>query len=295
MQKWDTPHLRSHARRRRTPHWILALLAACWASTALAADAKPRRIVSLNLCADQYLLLLSDRKRIASITHLAARPEFSPYAARAHGLPANRGQAEEIVTLKPDLVLAGRFSARATVSILRRLGYRVVDVPVVTEMAGIRRNIRLVAKAIGEPERGETAVLAFDRRLNEFSPPPGTRRPLAAVYWIRGRTAGAGTLIAAIVEAAGFDNLALRLGMRSYASLPLEILLTRRVDAVILANTAGVPPALATQSLGHPAISRLISSRPSISLNSQGWLCGTPDILGTIERLAKLRRRIVGR
>ncbi len=59
------------------------LLAAATALSGAAVDApqasaqaveKPRRIVSLNLCTDQLVVLLADREAIASVTFLAADP-----------------------------------------------------------------------------------------------------------------------------------------------------------------------------------------------------------------------------
>ena len=70
-------------RRRRLLCGALALLGA---SAALQAGSGGR-IVSINLCTDQLLLLLAPRSRIASVSHLAANPLYSAYADRAGGLP----------------------------------------------------------------------------------------------------------------------------------------------------------------------------------------------------------------
>ncbi|RLA20277.1 MAG: ABC transporter substrate-binding protein, partial [Gammaproteobacteria bacterium] len=78
-------------------------------------SAKPQRIVSLNLCADQLLLQLAEPKAIASLTHLAADPELSYLAEEATNYPLNYGSAEEILQLDPDLILAGSFTARPAV------------------------------------------------------------------------------------------------------------------------------------------------------------------------------------
>ena len=45
----------------------------------------PQRIVSLNLCADQYLLALADRDQIAGLTRNAIDPDMSAAAAQAKG------------------------------------------------------------------------------------------------------------------------------------------------------------------------------------------------------------------
>ncbi len=93
---------------------------------------KPRRIASLNVCTDQLLLILGLRRRLVSVTFLAADPSSSAMPGAVRGLNLNRGRAEEILTLRPDLVLAGATAATPTVQLLRRLGHRVVVVPLAT-------------------------------------------------------------------------------------------------------------------------------------------------------------------
>ena len=53
---------------------ILLILALCWSGMA---QAKPQRIVSLNLCTDQLLLQLVEPERIAALTYLSDDPRQS--------------------------------------------------------------------------------------------------------------------------------------------------------------------------------------------------------------------------
>ena len=72
----------------------------------------PRRIVSLNLCTDQLLMLLAP-ERIAALSILATDPLLSVMAAEARRYPLVRGDAEEVLRFDPDLVVAAPFAARA--------------------------------------------------------------------------------------------------------------------------------------------------------------------------------------
>ena len=101
---------------------IVALAAAVTAALMAAAEAKPRRIVSINLCADQLLLMLAGRENIVSLSYFATNPEISYMAEAAHGIPVNHGRSEEILLLRPDLVLTGPFTTRTTAALLRRSG-----------------------------------------------------------------------------------------------------------------------------------------------------------------------------
>src|SRR5262245_20537950 len=95
---------------------MLGLLAAAVLCVApgRAADA-PRRIVSLDLCTDQMLVELVPRDRIAAVTHLAADPTVSAIPEKARGILITHGDAEDVLRLDPDLILAGPFGVRSTV------------------------------------------------------------------------------------------------------------------------------------------------------------------------------------
>jgi len=84
-------------------------LAALFFALALAAPAAaaPQRVVSLNLCADQFLVLVLPRERIAALSPLAEDPTLSAVAEQARGLPRVRPAAEAVLPLKPDLAVAG--------------------------------------------------------------------------------------------------------------------------------------------------------------------------------------------
>ena len=116
-------------------------------------SAQPERVVSLNLCTDQLLLQLANRDRIASVTYLAGDPTISYFANRAIGLKKNHGLAEELLPLRPDLILAGAFNMRPTTSLMKRLGYRVVVFEMADSFDTLRQNIIKAGKVLGEESK----------------------------------------------------------------------------------------------------------------------------------------------
>ena len=75
----------------------------------------------MNLCTDQLLLLLVERNRIASLSYFASDPGYSVLADMAAGIPVNRGQADEVITFAPDLILTSQFSATLAANLLERM------------------------------------------------------------------------------------------------------------------------------------------------------------------------------
>ena len=127
-------------------------------------------MVSLNLCTDQWLVLLAP-EQVVGLSPLARDPALSFVAARAAYLPVVRASAEAVMALHPDLVLGARFGARTTLELLERAGYRVERLDLPDDFPGIRAAIRATAALLGVPDRAAPLIAAMDATL----PPPGLR------------------------------------------------------------------------------------------------------------------------
>lgn len=276
-------------RRDSLCHAMLAAIAAAWlacAPPAGAAGAAPQRIVSLNLCLDQLLLDLVPRERIVSVTHLALDPLYSPRAAEFAGIAPNHGLAEEVLSFEPDLVLTSPFSRPSTTALLRRLGYRVVEVPVAGTLAEMRRQIVALAALVGAERRGAAMLRAMDARLAALPPYPAAP-PSAMIYDTNGVTGGAGTLADEVLTLSGFENRARTLGIEGWRRLDLETLLVGDPDFLVTDDLDELPPSLGRALLMHPALSFPQARR--IELSSNQWVCPGAAVLTAVETLAAAR------
>jgi len=273
--------------------WVRAiLLLAALGLSASAAAAPPERIVSTHLCADQLLLLMAKPERIAALSYFADDPNLSALAKRATPFRRTRGLAEEILPLRPDLVIVGAFTARPTTLLLRRLGMPVLPLPVAETFGDVRRNIRTLAEAIGEPEAGEALVARFDREVAAALPKaysPGDP-PVAALYWSRGYVPASASLAGEAVRAAGFSDLAARLGLPYGAVLPVESMLWAAPDLFVLAERGA--PAMADLPMRHRALRRAYPGETAVRLHDRLWNCGAPAVAEAVARLAERRRAL---
>lgn len=254
----------------------------------LQAEAAPRRVISLNLCTDELLLRLADRANVASVTWMARDPDASNVADIAAKVPVNHGLAEQIIPSDPDLVLAGQYTTRTAVNMLRETGFHVVEFGIPRDLADVRAEIRQMAGLIGEPARGEAMIAAMDLRLTQIGTSAETRRPTAVVFNPNGFTVGKGTLVDDIITRAGLDNIAARIDLGNYSQLSLETLVTSGVDVLILNEGRDGPPSLATEILRHPVLSKLGSSTRVVVLPSRLWTCGGPEVVEAIARLREV-------
>ena len=70
-------------------------------------------------------------------------------ADEAAAFRVNHGLAEEIFLMKPDLILAGTFTSRATVNLLKRLGFRVEEFAPERSLSDIRASLRRMGALLG--------------------------------------------------------------------------------------------------------------------------------------------------
>ncbi|MFO0988260.1 MAG: ABC transporter substrate-binding protein [Alphaproteobacteria bacterium] len=246
--------------------------------------------MSLNVCVDQLLLLLVEPRRIAALTQFATDPDWSNMPREARGFRTTHGRAEEVVPLAPDLVIGGEYSAPDTIALLRRVGQRVEVMRLAHSIEGVRAGMRWMGAVVGEPAKAASLVAELDRRLAAIAAavPPGPR-PVLAFYNASGYTAEPGTLADDVIRAAGFDNLAGRLGLRIGGRLSLEQVAIARIDALIAADTAETSASRAVETVRHPALARIAARRPFAAIPGRLWTCETPFVAEAAERLARLR------
>ncbi len=257
----------------------------------VARAAPPQRIVSLNLCTDELLLLLAPRERIASISYLSQRPEGAPPGMEklAMSFPINYGLAEQVLLHQPDLVVAGAYAARPAVALLRKLRYRVVDFAPEQNFDDMRRNIRQMGALVGDPARAETVIAAFEQRLAEIQKNIGPARPVYANIGVNNFMPGKNTLPAAVTNAAGYRTLGEAIGFEGYRNLPMERLLLAKPDLMTRLTPFTNPPSMATQDLNHPALRKLAARTEQVAIPERFWVCAAPSSLKAVQMLAEKR------
>ena len=259
----------------------LLLLLLALASPARAVT--PHHIVSLNLCADQFLIRLADPGQIAGLTRLSHMATMSPVAAEAARFPAVGSSAEALLAAQPDLVLTG-WPGQADAATRAGLRTQVLVVPPANNYADIVGQVRLIAEAVGHPERGEALIREMDAELAAI-PKSGHGR-IAADYQRRGYLSGAGTLMDDMMRRVGLRNLATRLGLPPLANLPLEQFVAHRPDFLITGT--GKARDLGSAMLDHPAIADI----PRLRLPGPLVDCGGPSYPRAIRLLSdQLRGR----
>lgn len=154
-------------RRKMRLDWLgsLAALAVLWPGSAGASQTAPSRVVSVNMCTDELLLLLARPDQIASVTHLAQDPDEFPFWRSGRRYPANDGSMVSVAGYRPDLILAMGGVARDRARLAKQIGAELVVLPFPRTLADIEAAVQLVAEALGREERGQHIVAVLHRYM----------------------------------------------------------------------------------------------------------------------------------
>ena len=254
----------------------LAAALLIWSGTA---SAMPTRVVSLNLCTDELVLLLAAPGQLASVSFLGADSDETALAPRARGLPTNNGRLDSVVALTPDLVFTGGGSDRYARELAARLKLRVLDVPPPQSVADIRRNIANVAAALGRDAAGAALIAGFDAALGSSSSAPRSALLLGG----GGTTTGADGVGAQLLRHAGLVQQDVPAGQVS-----LERLLAMPPQVIVQTQYRSRQASLGQSWLQHPALKALPATTRIIAVDGRPWTCMGPLVAPEIARLRLL-------
>jgi iron complex transport system substrate-binding protein len=204
---------------------LLAIVAALAAGGG--AQARPR-IVSLDQCADQYVLALAPRDEIVGLSKRALNAD-SYLHTQAAGLPEQRATLEAILGARATIAVTNWAGDMRLPAALAARGVTVVQIDETNDFAGVRSDIRKVAAALGQPAAGQTLVARMDANLAASRNAWGGAR---ALYLTPGGfSAGPQTLVGAMMAAAGLVSASTSGG---YAPVSLEALVLDPPAALVL-------------------------------------------------------------
>lgn len=242
-------------------------------SASLLAASGALRVASLDLCSDEYLLLLARPHEIASVSRLAHDPADSQLWPIARRYLPNRGNLESALGARPSVILTMGSGGRSTTLIARRLGIRTVSLAYPSTISDVEATMIRVASALGEPRRAS-----------------GWRQRLAALRSSRlaqrdtifltgsGDSLSASSLAAEWMRFAGFAQRSLPGGRAS-----LETLAISPPQVLLKSTYRRSQPSLGQRWLGHPLVRRAPSRQ--IETDGRPWTCAGPLMLDEIDRL----------
>lgn len=235
----------------------------------------PGGIASLDLCADEYLLMFAPREKIASVSFLAASPSDSALSDLARGIPTNRGSMESLLASDAKILLTTRPLGRLDGELAARLGMRVVTLDTGGPDA-VATSARRVAALAGSPER----VSSWQKR---FKAVQGRQpRVMTKALWIGVGGVGMApdSATASWLAFAGIEPVAAPAGLsrvEQVVTSDAPLILRSRYDAGNYSRAGAY--------LDHPLVRK--SGRRQIDVDGRRFTCSGPLLLDEIERLQR--------
>ncbi len=254
--------------------------------------AYPKRIVSINPCADALLMQLADKRQIASVSRYSHDKRASSIPLTlALQFPATSGTAEEILAMRPDLVVAGSHVAIPTARALKRLGIPLVKLSIPQSVAESQQQISELAEIVDRPQRGVRLNKKISAALVRAKPADDENIP-ALIWRSGGLVPGDGTLPDELLRRTGFENVSKSYGLKRWDILPLEHLVARP-PRLLFSNGGEVKDeGQRDRMLSHPVLKRL-SHRITISdYPARLMHCAGPTLIDAVTTLSGARRKL---
>jgi len=275
---------------RKTHGWVAAVLTALILS-ANSATCAPRKIVSTFLCTDEYVWRLVPHAEIAALSFEAAdrHPVVSTIAdavARS-GIPTIRPSAETVLNFNPDLVVMYAGTMPQLHAQLARTHVPVLDVPWANSLADVRSVTKMLGEKLGARDRAVQMLAEMDRKIADAkarAPYPPVR---TLIYEPNGYSSSGG-MTDEIMALAGLKNVASDLSPTRLSTLPVEMVIARAPELVILSGDPREQNGRAYLVQHHPALRALDGRAVTAWTQLTPLLCPGPWSLDAAETFARL-------
>jgi iron complex transport system substrate-binding protein len=261
-----------------------ALAAACWTSCAFSV---PLRIASINMCADQLLLALADPEQIVGLGPYARDPQMSWLAKEASLYPRLSGEAEDLIALRPDLVLAGKYGKKATRELLQDHGVKIAEFDVPRSIEDVKAQVRQVGEIVGHQERANALIDRIDAAAARARAMAGDGRVRVLAVSRRGWVAGSNGLLSSLLATVGLANSASELGLKSGGFVTLETIIATEPDLILVAESSPRAEDQGKAMLLHPALDRRYPPARRIVIPEVLTICGGPMLPAALDRLSE--------
>jgi iron complex transport system substrate-binding protein len=245
----------------------------------------------MNVCADQLLLTLADPDQILGLSRFARDGWQSPGMPDTGRYPALSGGAEDVLLLKPDIVVASLFDNRSTRELLKAKGLHLAELAVPRNLDEARVQIRDVGDLVGHPDRAAAEIARLDAAVARV------RRAVAGQHYRvlplsrRGWVAGSDNFISSLLLETGLFNAAGDLGFTFGGFASLEAIVSLRPDFIVVSQAGDYARDDGQAFLLHPALERFYPPAKRVVIPERLTECGGVTLVDALDVLtAELKR-----
>lgn len=260
----------------------------------IALDGPAQHIVSLAPSNTEILFAIGAGDQVIGRDELSDFPEEAKNVTDV-GSTFDALNTEQIVSLKPDLVLAAEINTPEQVKQLEDLHLTVYYLKNPLTLEEMYGNLEIVAQLTGHEQEAATLieslkkrVAAVDEKIAPISSRPNVFYELDATDPAKPYTAGKGTFITQLIDRAGGHNIAADLD--GYPQMGLEQVVAADPAFIILGDARyGISPESIAQRPGWENLSA-VKNGHVLPFNDDLVSRPGPRLVDALEELAKLLR-----
>ena len=271
-------------RKRETLIALLAVIITFFYTTGMADQSENLRnnkthlprVVSLNLCADAYLMAFAKPEQILGLTEQSSDPTLSAFVEEASNFPVSGGRMVNILEQQPDIIIINNYSPPPNTSLMDRLGIKIVKLDAANSYQSARTEILLLGKAIHRLEAANAYLAELDKELETARHIELNYMPSIINYQRRGIVVGETHILDDIIQLAGAQNLGRDTG-RTIGPMSLENLIRLQPDYVLSISENDQQTLKAqdrgSEILSHPALQKMFSAERHIYIPQNLTVC----------------------
>jgi iron complex transport system substrate-binding protein len=246
------------------------------------------RIASMNVCTDELLVPLADPKQIVGLSRFsrAARTD------KADPFPTLSGGAEDLLVLRPDVIVASLFDKRSTRELLKAKGLHVVEFQVPRNMDEVKAQIREMGEIVGHPDRAAAEIARLDAALARARRAVGDKHYRVLQLSRRGWVDGSNSFIGSLLSETGLVDTAGELGFASGGFASLETIVNLKPDLLVVSQAGGIARDEGHAFLLHPALERFYPPEKRIVIPEALTECGSMMLVDALDVLVRQLQRI---
>ncbi len=241
-------------------------------------------VVSLDYCADQYVLVMADRTQIKAVSKQATTV-YSYYQSRAVGIPQIYSSIAEVIDVKPDIAVQSYNRAAHMPNITKRVGIDLVRTQYGTAPETALKNIQHIGNILNQSIVANRFIADYRERLKRLRALP-TINMRVAYLTPGGFTSGQGTFVNDLIKLAGYISYADTKGYQGWLELPVEDLIMDPPDMFITSFFKANIQSHSHWSLArHDRLISMLDHIPTINLPSGYMACDGLFSLHAAERI----------
>jgi iron complex transport system substrate-binding protein len=275
-----------------SPWMVAAALAVLSASFGVAARAANLpRIVSMNVCTDQLLITLADPDQILGLSRYSRDAWQSWAADDASRYKLLSGGAEDVLVLRPDIVVASLFDKRSTRELLRENGLHLAEFAVPRNLDEVKTQIREMGDIAGHPDRAAAEIARLDAAIARARQAVADKHYSVLPLSRRGWVSGSESLVSSLLAETGLFNAASDLGVAYGGFASMEAIVNLKPDFILVSEAGDRAEDDGRAFLLHPALERFYPPSRRIVIPERLTVCGGVMLADALDVLiAELKR-----